>query len=231
VHPKKWTVRHIFQVFFISIILISLLVALIIYFPSSLDNTFLVAEGDGRNSKGLPVPAAADLYIRSYNDEGIQLEVELQIRTKRYGTAVKLVPLNEAPENHIKTAEVIERRRELAEEQRLLSFEVKGGWAKCSMYNCFDIHRCGRNGKQQLSIYIYPIVKFVVDGRPLIGDERVGISKEYYEFLDAIRRSPYYVPNPEDACMFVPSIDTFALGSKSSTFIKDLETALYSLEL
>jgi hypothetical protein len=99
------------------------------------------------------------------------------------------------------------------------------------MYNCFDIHRCGGNGRQALSVYVYPIERFVVDGRELLYETEGaagGISKSFYEFLDAIRRSPFYVPNPKDACIFVPSIDMFALRSKS---VKDVEAALSSLEL
>ena len=40
------------------------------------------------------------------------------------------------------------------------------------------------------------------------GIEIKPLSKEYLEILSTIVNSPYYTDNPEDACLFVPPVDT-----------------------
>lgn len=34
------------------------------------------------------------------------------------------------------------------------------------------------------------------------------LSKEYYHLLNTVIKSKYYTANPEEACIFIPSIDT-----------------------
>jgi glucuronyl/N-acetylglucosaminyl transferase EXT2 len=76
------------------------------------------------------------------------------------------------------------------------------------MYNCFDIHRCGKDGHHRLSVYLYPVERWEVDG-VLLNPQ--GLSIEFLQFLDALRKSPYLVEDPDDACIFVPTIDTLQM--------------------
>lgn len=74
----------------------------------------------------------------------------------------------------------------------------------CHYYNCFNVYRCGRNGNQRLSVYVYPLARYV-------DEERVAIkpmSREFYEVLDTIINSEYHTASPEEACVLVPPIDT-----------------------
>lgn len=73
----------------------------------------------------------------------------------------------------------------------------------CSYWDCFNVYRCGG---QKLSVYVYPLKDFVDSkGKPVFT-----LTREYYEILEAIVDSPYYTPNPNEACIFVPSIDTLS---------------------
>uniref|UniRef100_A0A1B6CFQ5 Exostosin GT47 domain-containing protein n=1 Tax=Clastoptera arizonana TaxID=38151 RepID=A0A1B6CFQ5_9HEMI len=75
---------------------------------------------------------------------------------------------------------------------------------RCGLYDCFNIYRCGHKGNAQISVYVYPLKKFVDNkGKPLSQ-----LSLEYYSILKTIINSKYYTPNPLEACLLVPSIDT-----------------------
>lgn len=77
--------------------------------------------------------------------------------------------------------------------------------SRCTFYDCFNIYRCGHKFNGDFKVYVYPMAKHVdPDGIP-IGSK---MSKEYYSILSAIINSQYYTQNPEEACVFVPSIDT-----------------------
>ncbi|KAK8379154.1 hypothetical protein O3P69_019178 [Scylla paramamosain] len=74
----------------------------------------------------------------------------------------------------------------------------------CHYYNCFNVYRCGRNGNQRLSVYVYPLARYV-------DEEHVAIkpmSREFFEVLDTVLNSEYHTANPEEACVLVPPIDT-----------------------
>lgn len=52
--------------------------------------------------------------------------------------------------------------------------------------------------------YVYPMIRYV-------DEEHVAIkpmSKEFYEIIDAILNSEYYTSDPDEACIFIPPIDT-----------------------
>lgn len=75
----------------------------------------------------------------------------------------------------------------------------------CSFFDCFNIYKCGYEHNGNFKVYVYPMAKHVdVEGTP-IGEK---MSKEYSSMLSAIMGSKYYTRNPEEACLFVPSIDT-----------------------
>ena len=69
-------------------------------------------------------------------------------------------------------------------------------YGDCSMSKCFDFSRCrGRPFK----VYVYP-------------DNAAGAAKKqsliFQNVLATIRASRFYTNNPEEACVFVPSLDT-----------------------
>lgn len=77
--------------------------------------------------------------------------------------------------------------------------------SQCTFFNCFNIYRCDHRFNGGFKVYVYPMVKYVdPDGIPIGGK----VSKEYHSMLSAIVDSEYYTGNPEEACVFVPSIDT-----------------------
>jgi glucuronyl/N-acetylglucosaminyl transferase EXT2 len=71
----------------------------------------------------------------------------------------------------------------------------------CSIFDCFNVYRCGSH-QSKISIYIYPLTEFSDDKK-----SKTFITKEFYQILKAIINSPYYTSNPNEACLFVPSID------------------------
>ncbi|CAG0915051.1 unnamed protein product [Notodromas monacha] len=78
----------------------------------------------------------------------------------------------------------------------------------CDSFSCFDVNRCGRHPEDddRLTVYVYPYRDYRMDdGSPVTE----GLTAEFWEVLLAIKRSPYYVSDPEEACVFVPSIDAF----------------------
>lgn len=219
-HPKRWVVRNLFQVFFLSILSILILVALLAYLTSN-----YLSRDEQQNAAIIGIkPRQGRFGIHTVDSN----ESSNGGKSANPYQHVKLISLNYAATRQVQSLSIEKDRRISVKDERRLVSELKGGWSKCSMANCFDIHRCGRNGRQKLSIYVYPIEKFVVDGKPLYAEGRK-LSREFYEFIDAIRQSPFYVSNPNEACIFVPSIDLIALGPKISS--KDLNAALSSLEL
>lgn len=77
--------------------------------------------------------------------------------------------------------------------------------SRCTFYDCFDIYRCSHRSDGDFKVYVYPTAKHVdPNGIPIGGKT----SKEYRSVLNAIAESRYYTRNPDEACVFVPSIDT-----------------------
>lgn len=72
----------------------------------------------------------------------------------------------------------------------------------CSIFDCFNVYRCG-NHESKASIYIYPLTEYSDADK----QSKTFITKEFYQILKTIQNSPYYTPNPKEACLFVPSID------------------------
>ncbi|VVD00643.1 unnamed protein product [Leptidea sinapis] len=93
----------------------------------------------------------------------------------------------------------------------------------CTYWNCFNVYKCGRGGHDKITIYIYPLQDYrTEEGKPISH-----FSKEFYQILNTIKHSKYYTPNPNEACLFVPSIDTLNQHSFSSVHVSQ---ALQSLE-
>ena len=85
---------------------------------------------------------------------------------------------------------------------------------KCRMESCFDFSKC-RNG---FKVYIYPADQSIQ--KP---------SKLYADILASIRDSRHYTTNADEACVFVPSIDTLDRDKLSSTYVKNLATSITKL--
>ncbi|KAJ4428121.1 hypothetical protein ANN_24135, partial [Periplaneta americana] len=75
----------------------------------------------------------------------------------------------------------------------------------CSYYDCFNVYRCGHRGSNKILVYVYPLRKYVDERDIPVGSQ---MSREFYFILQTILESRYYTPNPEEACILVPSIDT-----------------------
>jgi len=74
----------------------------------------------------------------------------------------------------------------------------------CHFYNsdCFDVYRCATsNGK--LKVYVYPPVTYISPS----GSPVANLSLEFSAMLEALYTSEYYTPHPDQACIFVPSLD------------------------
>lgn len=78
----------------------------------------------------------------------------------------------------------------------------------CTMVNCFDVSRC--RGPQGFKVYIYP------------SEQNARRSPLFEQVLDVIRSSPYFTSNPEEACVFVPSVDTLDRDKHSKEFVDNL---------
>lgn len=77
--------------------------------------------------------------------------------------------------------------------------------AKCTYWDCFNIYNCGRTGHDRIAVYIYPPKKYVTEDGLAAAET---MSKQYYMMLESIINSKYYTANPNEACIYVPSIDT-----------------------
>ena len=91
----------------------------------------------------------------------------------------------------------------------------------CSIWTCIDPYRCGHD---RVSIYVYPLVEYVDLNT---GEEAAPLTQEFYQMLQTIVKSPYYTSNPNDACLFVPSID---MTNQNNINIDLVNKALVSLE-
>ena len=70
----------------------------------------------------------------------------------------------------------------------------------CSFYDCFNVYRCG-NHQNKVTLYVYPLTEYSEE------NSATWMSKEFYQILKTIVNSQYYTSNPNEACVFIPSID------------------------
>lgn len=94
---------------------------------------------------------------------------------------------------------------------------------RCTYHTCFDVYHCGYNDKTRISVYIYPVNEYVDQAGNAI---TLPLSKEFYEMLEAIADSPYYINDPEMACLIVPSVD---LLNQNSIRLREVGQILASL--
>lgn len=91
----------------------------------------------------------------------------------------------------------------------------------CSYWDCFNVYQCG----EKLTIYVYPLNDFIDTSVDNKGDKGATassasvLSREFFEILKTIVESPYYTPDPKEACILVPSIDTLNLNRMNSDLV------------
>lgn len=94
--------------------------------------------------------------------------------------------------------------------------------SSCTYFSCFNVYRCGSQGNKLL-VYVYP-PKLYVDS--LERSITSHITKEFYQILNTIISSKFYTPNPYEACIFIPSIDTL---NQNRLKLQEVSQALKSL--
>ncbi|KAL1131710.1 hypothetical protein AAG570_011323 [Ranatra chinensis] len=92
--------------------------------------------------------------------------------------------------------------------------------ARCGYYDCFNIYKCGHKGASKILVYVYPLKKYSDEKHKSLGGQ---MSREFYAILKAIMESEYYTPNPEEACIFVPSVDTL---NQNRFLVKEMSQVL-----
>uniref|UniRef100_A0A8C0F814 EXT1C protein n=1 Tax=Bubo bubo TaxID=30461 RepID=A0A8C0F814_BUBBB len=86
----------------------------------------------------------------------------------------------------------------------------------CRMETCFDFSRCEKHG---FKVFTYPRER----DQPL--------SESYSKILASIERSRYYTPNPEEACLFILSIDTLDRDHLSGQYVRNVDEKIRSFPL
>lgn len=88
--------------------------------------------------------------------------------------------------------------------------------SRCRMETCFDFSRCEKHG---FKVFTYPRER----DQPL--------SESYGKILTSIERSRYYTPNPEEACLFILSIDTLDRDHLSRQYVRNVDEKIRSFPL
>ncbi|KAF1429013.1 Exostosin-1c, partial [Spheniscus humboldti] len=88
--------------------------------------------------------------------------------------------------------------------------------SRCRMETCFDFSRCEKHG---FKVFAYPRER----DQPL--------SESYGKILASIERSRYYTPNPEEACLFILSIDTLDRDHLSGQYVRNVDEKIRSFPL
>ncbi|NXN05159.1 EXT1C protein, partial [Sylvia borin] len=90
------------------------------------------------------------------------------------------------------------------------------GSSRCRMETCFDFSRCERHG---FKVFTYPQER----GQP--------VSETYGKILSSIERSRYHTPNPEEACLFILSIDTLDRDHLSAQYVRNVDEKIRGFPL
>lgn len=92
-----------------------------------------------------------------------------------------------------------------------LQRQPQGTKKPCRMETCFDFSKCGQDPK----IYVYP-----TEGP---------VSPSYRKVLSVIRESRYATRDPNEACLFVPAVDTLDADPLSPEHVPDVGSRLSRL--
>ncbi|XP_014113927.1 PREDICTED: exostosin-like 1 isoform X4 [Pseudopodoces humilis] len=88
--------------------------------------------------------------------------------------------------------------------------------SSCRMETCFDFSRCERHG---FKVFTYPQER----GQP--------VSETYGKILSSIERSRYHTLNPEEACLFILSIDTLDRDHLSGRYVRNVDEKIRGFPL
>ncbi|KAM9369776.1 exostosin-like 1 isoform 2-T2 [Phaethornis superciliosus] len=88
--------------------------------------------------------------------------------------------------------------------------------SRCRMETCFDFSRCEKNG---FKVFTYP------------REWDQPLSESYSKILTSIQRSRYYTPKPEEACLFILSIDTLDRDHLSGQYVRNVDEKIRSFPL
>ncbi|EDW01874.1 GH20211 [Drosophila grimshawi] len=79
--------------------------------------------------------------------------------------------------------------------------EYRGRNANCTFWDCLNIYKCEHD---KLKVYIYPLQEFLDEKSDKVAST---LSSEYFQILETVLKSRYYTSNPNEACLFLPSLD------------------------
>ncbi|XP_311070.6 exostosin-2 [Anopheles gambiae] len=104
----------------------------------------------------------------------------------------------------------------------------------CTYWDCFNVYRCGQRAPtlddggggggggdgemdaERISIYVYPLKEYLdADSRRPAGQ----LSREFYRIVQTVVDSPYYTANPNEACLFLPTLDTLNQNRIDTTLV------------
>ncbi|XP_075765173.1 exostosin-like 1 isoform X2 [Pelodiscus sinensis] len=88
--------------------------------------------------------------------------------------------------------------------------------SRCRMETCFDLARCEARG---FKVFVYP------------AGPQAPPSESYRKVLAALRESRYLTARPEEACLFVLSIDTLDRDRLSSRYVRSLDAQIRRVPL
>ena len=95
-----------------------------------------------------------------------------------------------------------------AQQRRTSSSSLPNFEQKCTMQTCFNLSRCQDN--RPFKVYVYPL------------DEHVPPSESYSKILNSLTESNYYTSNPDEACLFVLSLDTLDRDQISNYAVRNM---------
>lgn len=88
-------------------------------------------------------------------------------------------------------------------------------YRNCRMESCFDFSLC--QNAASFKVYVYP--------------ESEPVSQGYRKILTSLHESKYYTDNPDEACIFVLTVDTLDRDVLSADYLKDLPSKVNQLTL
>lgn len=94
--------------------------------------------------------------------------------------------------------------------------------SNCSYWDCFNVYKCGQKHQDKLSIYVYPLKEYTDTKEKLA----FTLTREFHRILKTIVNSQYYTSNPNEACLFIPSIDTLNQELIDNNLVSKILTSL-----
>ncbi|KJH43522.1 exostosin family protein [Dictyocaulus viviparus] len=86
---------------------------------------------------------------------------------------------------------------------------------ECTMHSCFNYEKC----RSVLKVFVYPDIDGLVP------------SEAYMKILSAIRESRYFVSDPNEACLYVVSVDTIDRDKISENYVRNVDWYISNLPI